>query len=377
MNALVKTPVMVGMSGGVDSSVAALLLKRAGCDVSGLFMQNWVEDDRFGECQADRDRADAVRVCAKLDVPFHARNFASDYWDRVFENFLSEYRAGRTPNPDVLCNREIKFKTFLDHARALGAERIATGHYARTDVIDGRYRLLRGHDTNKDQSYFLYTLGQHQLSATLFPVGELAKPAVRRMASEADLPTHAKKDSTGICFIGERNFREFLGQYIPAQPGAMRTPDGTELGEHIGTMYYTLGQRDGLRIGGRRGAGTEPWYVVGKDMPANVLYVAQGVDNPWLYSSRLAASELSWVAGTPPAAEFRCTAKTRYRQTDQACTVRLGDRRCEVEFDAPQRAVTPGQSVVFYRDDECLGGAIIDATDAPFGGLAAETNRVQ
>jgi tRNA-uridine 2-sulfurtransferase len=377
MNARSAPPVMVGMSGGVDSSVAALLLKRAGCDVSGLFMQNWVDDDRFGECQADRDRADAVRVCAKLDVPFHARNFASDYWDRVFENFLSEYRAGRTPNPDVLCNREIKFKTFLEHARALGAERIATGHYARTDVVDGRQRLLRGRDANKDQSYFLHTLGQDQLAATVFPVGELAKPAVRRIAAEAGLPTHAKKDSTGICFIGERNFRQFLGQYIPAQPGEMRTPDGTALGEHIGTMYYTLGQRDGLRIGGRRGAGGEPWYVVGKDMPANVLYVAQGVDNPWLYSSRLLASELSWVAGTAAAHEFRCTAKTRYRQTDQACTVRVAGTCCEVEFDVPQRAVTPGQSVVFYRDDECLGGAIIDATDAPFGGLTTETIRVQ
>jgi tRNA-specific 2-thiouridylase len=377
MNARGMAPVMVGMSGGVDSSVAALLLKRAGCDVSGLFMQNWVEDDRFGECQADRDRADAVRVCAKLDVPFHARNFASDYWDRVFEIFLSEYRAGRTPNPDVLCNREIKFKTFLEHARSLGAERIATGHYARTDVVDGRQRLLRGHDANKDQSYFLYTLGQDQLAATVFPVGELAKPAVRRMASEAGLPTHAKKDSTGICFIGERNFREFLGQYIPAQPGEMRTPDGAVLGVHIGTMYYTLGQRDGLRIGGRRGAANEPWYVVGKDVAANVLYVAQGVDNDWLYSSRLVASELSWVAGTAVAQEFRCAAKSRYRQADQGCTVRIAGTSCEVQFDVPQRAVTPGQSVVFYRDEECLGGAIIDATDAPFGGLARETKRVQ
>ena len=215
-------------------------------------MQNWVEDDRFGECQADRDRADAVRVCARLDMPFHARNFAAEYWDRVFDTFLNEYRAGRTPNPDVLCNREIKFRTFLDHARALGAGRIATGHYARTDAVDGRHRLLRGHDANKDQSYFLYTLGQEQLAATLFPVGELAKPEVRRIAAEAGLPTHAKKDSTGICFIGERDFREFLGRYIPARPGEIRTPEGTLIGEHGGAMYYTLGQRDGLRIGGRR-----------------------------------------------------------------------------------------------------------------------------
>jgi len=369
-------PIMVGMSGGVDSSVAALLLKRGGHAVGGLFMQNWVEDDRLGECQADRDRADAVRVCAQLGVPFHARNFAGEYWDRVFENFLSEYRAGRTPNPDVLCNREIKFKTFLEHARALGAERIATGHYARTDFLDGSHRLLRGRDTNKDQSYFLYTLGQEQLAATLFPVGELPKPEVRRIASEAGLPTHAKKDSTGICFIGERDFREFLGRYIPAQRGPMRSTAGTELGEHIGVMYYTLGQRNGLRIGGRRDAGTEPWYVVGKDVAANVLYLAQGVDNHWLYSTHLVAGELSWVAGAPPAGEFRCSAKTRYRQTDQACRVRVTQDRCEVVFDEPQRAVTPGQSVVFYSDEECLGGGIIDATDAPFGGLA-ESHRVQ
>ena len=372
----VAPPIMVGMSGGVDSSVAALLLKRRGHDVGGLFMQNWVEDDRLGECQADRDRADAVRVCAQLGVPFHARNFAGEYWDRVFENFLSEYRAGRTPNPDVLCNREIKFKTFLEHARALGAERIATGHYARTDFLDGRHRLLRGRDANKDQSYFLYTLGQDQLAATLFPVGELPKPEVRRIASEAGLPTHAKKDSTGICFIGERNFREFLGRYIPAQPGPMRSTDVIALGEHIGVMYYTLGQRNGLRIGGRRDAGTDPWYVVGKDVGANILYLAQGVDNHWLYSTRLVGGELSWVAGAPPAGEFRCSSKTRYRQADQACSVRVTADRCEVIFDEPQRAVTPGQSVVFYRDEECLGGGIIDATDAPYGGLA-EAHRVQ
>jgi len=363
------TPIMVGMSGGVDSSVAALLLKRAGAPVAGLFMQNWVEDERFGECQADRDRADAVRVCARLDVPFHARNFAAEYWDRVFETFLDEYRAGRTPNPDVLCNREIKFKTFLEHARALGAGRIATGHYARTDVLDGRHRLLRARDANKDQSYFLHTLGQEQLAATVFPIGEMAKPDVRRMASAADLPTHAKKDSTGICFIGERDFREFLGRYIPARPGEMRTPDGAPIGEHAGTMYYTLGQRDGLGIGGRRDAGGEPWYVVGKNVADNVLYVAQGVDNAWLQSSMLVASSLSWVAGAPPASEFACTAKTRYRQVDQECRVRIDGDGVQVHFAHAQRAVTPGQSVVFYAGDECLGGGVIDATDAPFGGL--------
>ncbi len=365
--------IMVGMSGGVDSSVAALLLARDGVDVAGLFMQNWEEYERFGECQADRDRADALRVCGKLGIPFHARNFAAEYWDQVFENFLAEYRAGRTPNPDVLCNREIKFKTFLDHARALGADKIATGHYARSDCVDDRHRLLRGRDANKDQSYFLYALGQEQLAATLFPVGELPKPEVRRLAREAKLPTHDKKDSTGICFIGERDFREFLGHYIPARPGEMRTPQGRTVGEHDGVMYYTLGQRSGLGIGGRRGADSAAWYVVGKDVPANVLYVAQGVDNAWLQSQRLIASQLSWVAGSPPADEFACTAKTRYRQSDQACRVRINENGCKVEFDTPQRAVTPGQSIVFYRDEECLGGGIIDATDAPFGGLDGNT----
>jgi len=370
MNARVDgETIMVGMSGGVDSSVAALLLARERRDIAGLFMQNWEEDERFGECQADRDRADALRVCGKLGIAFHMRNFAAEYWDQVFESFLAEYRAGRTPNPDVLCNREIKFKTFLEHARALGADKIATGHYARTDCVDGRHRLLRGRDTNKDQSYFLYALGQLQLAATLFPVGDLPKADVRALAREAGLPTHDKKDSTGICFIGERDFREFLGHYIPARPGELRTPDGTRLGEHDGVMYYTLGQRAGLGIGGRRGAAGGAWYVVGKDVPANVLYVAQGGENQWLQSRRLVASQLSWTGADAPAPQFACTAKTRYRQSDQACRVRLTDTGCEVVFETAQRAVTPGQSVVFYRDDECLGGGIIDATDAAFGGL--------
>lgn len=363
--------IIVGMSGGVDSSVAALILQRAGRDIAGLFMQNWEEDERFGECHAERDRADAVRVCAKLGIPFHARNFAAEYWDRVFAHFLDEYRAGRTPNPDVLCNREIKFKTFLDEARALGAEKIATGHYARTDELDGRHRLLRGVDVNKDQSYFLYALGQKQLAATLFPIGKLPKPEVRGMAREAGLPTHDKKDSTGICFIGERDFREFLGHYIPAQRGEIRTPDGKRVGEHDGVMYYTVGQRSGLGIGGRRDAGGGPWYVVGKDVVANILFVAQGNATSWLDSTRLTASELSWTTGSPPAAEFACTAKTRYRQPDQACRVQMRDDGCMVEFEAPQRAVTPGQSVVFYHDEECLGGGVIDTTNAPFGGLSS------
>lgn len=369
MSARPRGRIMVGMSGGVDSSVAALLLAREGRDIGGLFMQNWVEDERFGECQADRDRADALRVCAKLGIAFHARNFAAEYWDQVFELFLAGYRAGRTPNPDVLCNREIKFKTFLEHAQALGADQIATGHYARTDCVEGRLRLLRGRDANKDQSYFLYTLGQQQLASTQFPIGELPKPEVRALARDAALPTHDKKDSTGICFIGERDFREFLSQYIPAQTGELRTPEGVALGQHDGVMYYTLGQRNGLGIGGRSGADGAAWYVVGKDVTKNVLYVAQGGENEWLQSRHLVASELSWTAGSPPSVEFECTAKTRYRQVDQACRVKIDKAGCNVEFDVLQRAVTPGQSIVFYRGEECLGGGIIDATDAPFGGL--------
>ena len=361
--------VMLGISGGVDSSVAALLLQQAGYQVEGLFMQNWEEDERSGPCTTDADRKDAVAVCGRLGIPFHARNFASEYWDGVFEHFLAEYRAGRTPNPDVLCNREIKFKTFLDEARALGADKIATGHYARVDCLDGRYRLLRAMDMAKDQSYFLHALGQHALSATLFPLGGMQKPRVRELAREAALPTHAKKDSTGICFIGERDFRSFLSQYIPARPGEMRTPGGEVIGEHQGVMYYTLGQRNGLGIGGRHGASGEAWYVVGKDVAANVLYIAQGGENHWLYSQRLQTETPTWVAGAATATHFRCTAKTRYRQFDQGCVVNLLGDGLEVRFDEPQRAVTPGQSVVFYDDDVCLGGAVIAATDAPYGGL--------
>ena len=360
---------MLGVSGGVDSSVSALLLVRQGRQVAGMFMQNWEEDERSEYCTTPADAADAEAVCRLLGIPFHARNFAAEYWDGVFENFLAEYRAGRTPNPDVLCNREIKFKTFLEHAEDLGAERIATGHYARVDEQDGRWRLLRGADRNKDQTYFLYTLGQAQLAKTLFPIGHLPKPEVRRLAAEAGLPVHAKKDSTGICFIGERDFRAFLGHYLPARPGEMRTPDGQRVGEHQGVMYYTLGQRSGLGIGGQRGASGEPWYVVGKDVPNNVLFVAQGNANRWLESRALVAGELSWVGGSTPAAEFDCTARTRYRQEDQACRVRVADGRAWVRFPCAQRAVTPGQSVVFYREEECLGGGVIEATDAAFGGL--------
>ncbi|MGA9340726.1 MAG: tRNA 2-thiouridine(34) synthase MnmA [Rhodanobacteraceae bacterium] len=364
-----KTLVMVGMSGGVDSSVAALLLRESGQRSAGLFMQNWEDEpDAAGDCRADADRRDALAVCGRLGMPFHACNFAVEYRDRVFAEFLKEYRAGRTPNPDVLCNREIKFGTFLEAARGLGAERIATGHYARLDQRDGRWRLLRGIDHDKDQSYFLHALNQYQLAATLFPLGELNKTEVRERARAAALPTHAKKDSTGICFIGERNFRDFLARYLPSTPGEIRTPDDVVIGTHEGAHYYTVGQRNGLGIGGLKGSDGDAWYVVGKNVAANVIYATQGQTNVWLESSRLAASRLTWVAGAAPAVRFRCTAKTRYRQSDQACTVEIRDGECVVSFDTKQRAITPGQSVVFYDDEVCLGGGIIERCDAPFGG---------
>ncbi|MGH8214129.1 MAG: tRNA 2-thiouridine(34) synthase MnmA [Rhodanobacteraceae bacterium] len=361
--------VTVGMSGGVDSSVAALLLKRAGMDVSGLFMLNWEEDDPGSNnepgCHADADRKDALAVCAKLGIPFRDANFAAEYRERVFAHFLDEYRAGRTPNPDVLCNREIKFGSFLSAARAAGADRIATGHYARAIHADGRWKLLRAADAGKDQTYFLHALDQDQLAATLFPLGDLQKAEVRRLAQEAGLPVAEKKDSTGICFIGERDFRAFLSGYLPAQPGELRTPDGGVVGEHAGAMFYTPGQRSGLHIGGRAGGSGEAWYVVGKDVAANVVYVDQGHDSEWLQSRSIAASRAHWVAGAPPAADFDCAAMTRYRQPLQPCRVTVDGDRCNVRFEERQRAVAPGQSVVFYRDEECLGGAVIDATDAP------------
>ena len=356
--------IIVGVSGGVDSSVVALLLKQQGKDIAGMFMQNW-DEDGSGDCRAEDDRRDALGVCGRLGIAFHSRNFAREYWSGVFEHFLAEYRAGRTPNPDVLCNREIKFKTFLDEARALGAEKIATGHYARIEQRDGRWRLLRGADTGKDQSYFLHQLSQEQLAATLFPIGHLPKAEVRRLARQAGLPTAQKKDSTGICFIGERDFREFLSQYIPARPGEIRSIDGSPVGEHSGVFYYTLGQREGLHIGGVKGRPAAPWFVVGKDVAGNVLIVDQGSDSPWLLSQRLASEPAHWIAGAPPAANFECTAKTRYRQRDEHCSVSVNDDgSVAVQFAAAQRAVTPGQSVVFYRDEECLGGAVILQTDA-------------
>jgi tRNA-specific 2-thiouridylase len=356
---------IVGLSGGVDSSVAALLLRDAGEPIAGLFMQNWA-DDGSGDCRAEDDRRDAVAVSGRLGIAIHFRDFSGEYWAGVFEHFLAEYARGRTPNPDVLCNREIKFKHFLDAARELGAEHIATGHYARVTVEDGRWRLLRAVDRSKDQSYFLHQLGQAQLAATRFPLGHLPKQEVRAIATAAALPTAAKKDSTGICFIGERDFRGFLGRYLPAHCGEMRTPDGRTVGEHPGVFYFTLGQREGLNLGGVRGFGPAPWYVVGKDVGANVLYVDQGHDSPWLLSRRLWSEPAHWISGDPPRGGLRCTAQTRYRQPDEPCEVIVGeDGTLEVRFDRPQRAVTPGQSLVLYDGETCLGGAVIATTDAP------------
>lgn len=357
---------IVGMSGGVDSSVAALLLQRAGESIAGLFMHNWA-DDGSGHCRAEDDRRDAVAVCGRLGVPIHFRDFSKEYRDGVFAHFLAEYAAGRTPNPDVLCNREIKFRHFLDAARGLGAEAIATGHYARIARGRGGAKLLRAADRDKDQSYFLHQLGQAQLAAARFPLGGLRKPEVRRLAQEAGLPTAAKKDSTGICFIGERDFREFLARYLPAKPGEIRDAHGRVLGEHPGVFYFTLGQRGGLQLGGVRGRDPAPWYVVGKDVERNVLIVDQGADSRLLRSRTLWSEAAHWVAGAPPAARFDCTAQTRYRQQEQACRVEVDDNdgSLQVRFAHDQRAVTPGQSVVLYDGEVCLGGAVIAATDAP------------
>lgn len=356
--------VVLGLSGGVDSSVSALLLLEQGYDVTGLFMKNWDEDDGTDLCTAKQDYADALAVCERLGIPLRTVNFAAEYWDQVFEVFLAEYRAGRTPNPDILCNKHIKFRAFLDYAMDLGGEKIATGHYTRVDQVDGSYRLLKGLDPGKDQSYFLYTLGQEALSHTLFPIGHLCKAEVRALAVKAGLVNAGKKDSTGICFIGERRFREFLQRYLPAQPGPMQTPDGECVGRHHGLMYYTLGQRQGLDIGGRRGATPEPWYVLKKDLVNNVLIVGQGHDHPLLFQPVLQAGQLDWVSGAAPAPYFVCTAKTRYRQPDQACEVMLlADGRCRVVFAQPQRAMTPGQSVVFYQGELCLGGGVIERTE--------------
>ena len=357
------THVVVALSGGVDSSVTALELVRAGYRVSALFMKNWNEPADDGRCRWEDDVADALEVCEKLDIPLNTVDLSQAYWDGVFADFLSEYARGRTPNPDVLCNREVKFKAFLEAAEAIGGRVVATGHYARIrDGASGR-ELLKGLDANKDQSYFLHLLSQPQLARAWFPVGELPKPEVRARAQAAGLPTHDKKDSTGICFIGEQPFRAFLSRFLPAQRGLIKTLDGRTVGEHPGVIYYTLGQREGLGIGGVRGAVEGPWFVVRKDVADNVLYVAQGHEHPALLSQALVADQVHWIAGAPLTGPLRCAAKTRYRQPDQACTVeRLGEAQVAVAFDRPQRAVTPGQSVVFYQGEVCLGGGIIDRT---------------
>ncbi|CAG7655162.1 tRNA 2-thiouridine(34) synthase MnmA [Paenibacillus allorhizosphaerae] len=354
-----KPRIVLGMSGGVDSSVSALLLKEQGYEVIGVFMKNWDDTDEFGHCTAEEDAEDVRRVCDQIGIPYYTVNFEKQYMDKVFSYFLDEYRKGRTPNPDVMCNREIKFGEFLQKALELGADYIATGHYARVDQVDGKYRLLRGEDANKDQTYFLHALNQYQLSKAMFPIGNIPKPEVRAIAEKSGLATAKKKDSTGVCFIGERNFKEFLSGYLPAQPGDMRTLEGEVKGRHDGLMYYTLGQRQGLGIGGS-GTG-EPWFVASKDLEKNILYVVQGEKHPALYSKGLLASDLNWIAGEPPKEAVRCTAKFRYRQPDQGVSVQFGpDGRCEVTFDMPQKAITPGQSVVFYDGEVCLGGAVID-----------------
>ncbi|MHB8309139.1 tRNA 2-thiouridine(34) synthase MnmA [Metallibacterium sp.] len=363
--------VAVGLSGGVDSSVAALLLQQDGHSVECVFMRNWREDADDPHCHAEQDRKDAVAVAGRLGLRFHLRDFSADYLREVFRHFLDEYARGRTPNPDVLCNREIKFKVFLEAALALGAERIATGHYARVRETAHGHELLRGVDAGKDQSYFLHALGQYELSRTLFPLGVMHKPAVRALAREHALPTQAKKDSTGICFIGERDFRTFLAQYLPARPGDILDSAGRRVGEHPGSLYFTLGQRAGLGLGGVRGAGGGAWYVVGKDVAVNTLIVAQGDVARWLDARTLRALAPTWIAGHAPADAFTCQAQIRYRQPAQECHVEIDADGCRVRFARPQRAPAPGQSIVFYQDEVCLGGATIEASDAVFGGLIA------
>ena len=354
--------VVLGLSGGVDSAVAALLLKDLGAKVQALHMTNWEDDD--GYCTAAEDLQDARKVCEYIDIPFHAVNFSGEYKDQVFDYFLDEYRAGRTPNPDVLCNREIKFGVFREYAHRLGADLIATGHYARTRDVDGGTWLMKAMDHSKDQSYFLHAVAESALAETVFPLGELDKPAVRAAARAAGLEVFDKKDSTGICFIGERPFREFLSTYLPASPGDIRTPEGEKIGEHHGLMYYTLGQRQGLGIGGRRDANDEAWYVATKDLEQNTLIVVQG-NHRLRYSNALAATAANWINGLPGALAhgqpLKCKVKLRYRQPDQDCTVFLGKDQCLlVRFAGPQADVTPGQFAVFYAGERCLGGAVID-----------------
>ena len=357
--------IVMAMSGGVDSSVSALLLKRAGYRISAIFMKNWNEpqgDD--GRCQWEDDVGDVLSVCEKLDIPVNTLDLSQAYWDGVFSEFVDEYRRGRTPNPDILCNREIKFKAFLNHAAELGGDVIATGHYAQVNCVDGVFQLHKGSDSKKDQTYFLYTIGQAALAKTIFPIGGLDKRYVRELATSANLSTSAKKDSTGICFIGERRFRTFLSGYLPSRPGPIRSISGDIIGRHQGAAYYTIGQREGLGIGGVRGAAKGPWFVVSKNVENNELVAAQGHNHPLLMSCSLRADTLSWIGGEPCATPFRCRAKTRYRQIDQYCTIiAITDGVLTAEFDQPQRAVTPGQSVVFYDGNQCLGGGIIDHSE--------------
>ena len=349
------------MSGGVDSSVAAYLLHEQGFDIEGLFMKNWEEDDDEEYCSASVDLADAQSICDQISIPLHTVNFSSEYWDRVFEYFLTEYKAGRTPNPDIICNKEIKFRAFLEHALTLDADYIATGHYANCEISDSEASLYKGLDANKDQSYFLHTLDQQQLSKSLFPIGKMEKSEVRKIAKQKRFDTFDKKDSTGICFIGERKFRDFLKNYIPSKHGEIRTLDDKKIGEHEGVMFYTIGQRQGLGIGGQRDQSEEPWYVTDKNIDSNCLYVAQGRDHQSLYHSKLVTQDFHWIAGKPPTSLANLKAKTRYRQSDQACSILLiTDKIYEISFVKPQWAITPGQSVVLYQDDKCLGGAIIE-----------------
>ena len=359
-----NTRVIVGMSGGVDSSVTALLCLEKGYQVAGLFMKNWDEDDGTDYCTAMEDLADAKAVCQELGIELHEANFAAEYWDNVFSHFLEEYRLGRTPNPDVLCNREIKFNVFARYAEVLGADLVATGHYARLETIDGSLRLMKAEDRNKDQSYFLQSVTSEQFSNVIFPLGDLKKDHVRVIARENNLPVHSKKDSTGICFIGERRFKDFLQTYLPANPGDIIDLEAQVIGQHDGLMYHTLGQRQGLKIGGLKGGNEQPWYVAAKDLSSNRLIVAQGNDNPALFCSSMELEDISWI-GTPPNLPTVLSVKTRYRQEDQSCHLDGNDAGYSVKFKQPQRAVTPGQWACFYDGDICLGGGIIIATDNP------------